>query len=114
MRTWKVQVILPRFKITADFRLEPPLQALGMKLAFSAGADFSGMIKGGGAVGAVVHGAHVDVNERGTVAAAFTFGIQLVSAPRTFHADHPFVFFIRENGTGSLLFAGRLANPLAG
>jgi serpin B len=115
MRDRRVRVILPRFKITAEFQLKPPLQALGMKLAFSGGADFSGMIKAGGVfVDAVVHKAHVDVNERGTEAAAATAVPMTTSAPPTFRADHPFVFFIRENGTGSLLLAGRLANPVAG
>ena len=114
MARWKVKVILPRFKITSELRLEQPLQALGMRRAFSAGADFSGMIKTRvGFVDAAIHKAHVDVNERGTEAAAGTAVSMLTSMPRNFRADHPFVFFIRDKGTGSLLFAGRLANPLA-
>ena len=63
------------------------------------------------------HKAYVEVNEKGTEAAAATGAVAVATsgAPRRelFRADHPFFFVIRENGTGSLLFGGRLANPLA-
>jgi serpin B len=84
MRDRRIQVFLPRFKVTAEFQLQQPLQALGMKRAFSAGADFSGMIKAGGVfVDAVVHKAQVDVNERGTEAAAATAVPTAMSMPGT-------------------------------
>jgi serpin B len=120
MRRTEVVVVLPRFKITAAFNLRTALEALGMIRSFQPQADFSGMFKAERVhVDAVIHKAHVDVNEKGTEAAAATaVAMQLESArrplppPPVFRADHPFVFFIRDNRTGSLLFAGRLTDPL--
>ena len=62
----------------------------------------------------VVHKAFVDVNEAGTEAAASTAVVMEITSvpPRaTFRADHPFVYFIRDNRTGSILFLGRVMNP---
>lgn len=117
MTVHEVDVTLPRFKVTAEFRLREPLTSLGMPLAFSARADFSGITKGVGLqLSEVFHKAYVEVNEKGTEAAAATGAPMTLSFRRgavVFRADHPFFFVIRENGTGSLLFAGRLANPAA-
>jgi serpin B len=116
----EVAVVIPRFKITRQFELGQPLMALGMKLAFSQrDADFSAMVKARRVfVSAVIHQAYVDVNEKGTEATAATAGIFATSSARpptpVFRADHPFFFLIRENRTGSVLFAGRVTNPLAG
>ena len=92
-----------------------------MLLAFSRDrADFSGMVAVQRVyVSAVVHKAYVDVHEKGTEAAAATaVGVMATSMPRprpkaVFRADHPFFFLIRDNRTGSILFVGRLTNPLA-
>jgi serpin B len=65
----------------------------------------------------VIHKAFVDVNEEGTEAAAATaVGVEIGSVPApapkaTFHADHPFLFLIHEDTTGSILFMGRVADP---
>jgi len=65
----------------------------------------------------VIHQAFVDVNEEGTEAAAATAvimslrGLAITRQPAEFRADHPFVFLIRDNRTGSILFLGRLMNP---
>lgn len=117
----EVDVTLPRFKVTAEFQLKDTLTNLGMPLAFSPRtADFSGIATGEPlSLSAVVHKAYVDVNEKGTEAAAATAAIVGTTSfrepePRhVFRADHPFFFVIRDNGTGSLLFAGRLVNPQA-
>jgi serine protease inhibitor len=121
MTTEEVDVTLPRFKVTAEFRLDQALADLGMPLAFSAGqADFSGIAKDVPlSLSAVIHKAYVDVNEKGTEAAAATGAVvrvtsALVRPPRpVFRADHPFFFIIRDSGTGSTLFAGRVVNPQA-
>jgi serine protease inhibitor len=121
MTTQEVDVTLPRFKVTAEFRLDQALADLGMPLAFSAGqADFSGIAKDVPlSLSAVIHKAYVDVNEKGTEAAAATGAVVRVTSavvppPRpVFRADHPFFFIIRDNGTGSTLFAGRVVNPQA-
>jgi serpin B len=120
LRKQEVIVTLPRFKTTREFMLKGPLQALGMKRAFvPGGADFSGMSGTNGKrlfISAVVHKAFVDVNEEGTEAAAATgVVVKLTSAripgPAVFRADHPFVFLIRDNRSGGVLFMGRLTNP---
>lgn len=117
LRTQTVEVFVPRFKMTAEFRLKPTLSSMGMSLAFGDGADFSGMdgtknlfIKD------VIHKAFVDVNEKGTEAAAATGVIVATKskpAPRipVFRADHPFLFVIRDMKTKSIFFMGRLAEP---
>jgi len=84
--------------------------------AFSEKADFSGMDGSKELyIGAALHKAFLVVNEQGTEAAAATAVIMQTKAlafPATvFRADHPFVFLIRENETGSILFIGRLVNP---
>ena len=118
LQTRKVEVFLPRFKMTCQFRLEEPLAAMGMKDAFDPGkADFSGMAgKKDLFISAVVHKAFVEVNEEGTEAAAATgVAISLTSEEvdpnPVFRADHPFLFLIRHNATGAILFMGRLCDP---
>jgi serpin B len=116
LREHEVEVFLPRIKVTAEFQLRPTLSAMGMPAAFEAGADLSGIDGGKGslAISAVVHKAFVDVNEEGTEAAAAT-GITIeptaVRIVPVFRADHPFVFLIRDNRSGSILFLGRLSDP---
>jgi serpin B len=111
-----VDVTLPKFKVTGEFQLKETLEQMGMRDAFVfRKADFSGMATGDKLfLGAVVHKAYVDVNEKGTEAAAATgVVVETRSAPSPFRADHPFLFLIRDNATGSILFLGRLANPQA-
>jgi serine protease inhibitor len=112
----EVQVFFPRFKMTSEFELAKVLSAMGMPDAFSGKADFSGMTGSHDLlISAVVHKAYVDVNEEGTEAAAATgVTMKLTSIgapPAVFRADHPFIFLIRDNQTGSILFLGRVANP---
>jgi serpin B len=114
----EVKLWLPKFKMTEEFQLGSVLSALGMADAFDRmKADFSGMDgKRDLLISAVLHKAFVDVNEQGTEAAAAT-GIVYelkAAAPQetpTFRADHPFVFLIRDNATGAILFLGRVVDP---
>jgi len=115
-RLWEteVEVFLPRFEVTLPFRLDDTLKSMGMIDAFSAKADFSGMAGGPLGIAAVLHKAFVKVDEEGTEAAAATAVVALRAAPvppPAFRADHPFLFLIRENATGSILFLGRVVNP---
>jgi serpin B len=122
LRTQKVDVTLPKFRMTDEFALEDTLMALGMRKAFSpAEADFSGMNDGREPlrIDTVTHKAFVEVNEEGTEAAAATaVGMAALSAPPTIsppipvlRADHPFLFAICDVQTGLLLFLGRVTNP---
>lgn len=120
----KVRVFLPKFKTTAMIELRSTLESMGMTDAFNpARADFSGMTGAAGSseglyVGAVYHKAFVDVKEEGTEAAAAT-GVTMmptsmrvpVKPPPVFRADHPFLFFIRDKGTGTILFMGKIVDP---
>ncbi len=119
LRHQKVHLFLPKFKTTAEFSLAGTLATLGMTDAFSRGADFSGMDgKKDLFISAVVHKAFVEVNEEGTEATAATgVGVVLSAVPvkpppvPVFRADHPFLFLIRDNRTGGILFLGRITDP---
>jgi serpin B len=116
----KVEVFLPKFKATSEFSLGGTLAEMGMPDAFVyLKADFSGMDGTDNLfISEVVHKAYVDVDEQGTEAAAAT-GVVMVAgaiarpmAPiPVFRADHPFLFLIRDNQTGSVLFLGRIMDP---
>jgi len=113
----KVIVFLPRFTISSKFNLGRTLGAMGMRDAFVFGkANFAGMDGRSDwlFIGDVIHQAFVDVNERGTEAAAATVVVGLgggMALPPTFRADHPFLFLIQEKMTGSILFFGRVTDP---
>ncbi len=117
LRKREVIVSIPKFKQTSRFGLANVLASMGMGDAFSpAKADFSGMTGGRELfISAVIHKAYVHVNEEGTEAAAATgVAMKLTSvAPRAvvFRAAHPFLFLIRDNSSGSILFIGRMMNP---
>lgn len=115
----EVQVFLPRFILRYGCELSAALKALGTTDAFDGDvADFSGM---DGRerwlfLSAAIHQAFIDVKEEGTEAAAATGMVFLAAGlpdapPATFLADRPFLFFIRENRAGSILFLGRVVNP---
>jgi serpin B len=113
----KVDVTLPKFKTTREFQLKKALSELGMPLAFTFNADFSGINGGKDSlrIADVIHKAYVDVNEEGTEAAAATgVVIEARSEPPptpVFRADHPFVFLIRDRRSDSILFIGRIVQP---
>ncbi|MHC4060098.1 MAG: serpin family protein [Planctomycetota bacterium] len=116
LRSRKVIVSFPKFKMTSQFGLAGVLRSMGMRDAFSQQADFSGMNGSKDLyISAVIHKAYVDVNEEGTEAAAATgvvVGVTAIPAPQpVFRADHPFLFLIRDNHTGSILFIGRVMAP---
>jgi serpin B len=119
LRSRKVQVFLPKFKMTSQFALKDALSAMGMPTPFTEAADFSKMASSERLmISEVVHKAFVDVNEKGTEAAAATAVLIAPTSalvepeePATFRADHPFVFLLRDNRSGAVLFLGRVSNP---
>jgi serpin B len=107
-------VKLPRFTTSQSLDLVEQLRSLGMKSAFDdQTANFSGMDGSNNLfISDVIHKAFVQVDESGTEAAATSVVIlKTLSAPELFRADHPFIFLIRENGSGSILFMGRIVDP---
>ncbi len=112
----KVKVFLPKFKINTGFELSKTLTSMGMPDAFNEKANFSGMNNTKELyLTSVIHKAFVDVSEKGTEAAAATAVMGMTRGmsppPPTFRADHPFIFLIRHNSSGSILFMGRVVNP---
>ena len=114
-----LQLYLPRFKLQTGYELRGVLEALGLRRAFDpSAADFSGMCTTENlALDKVIHKAFVEVDELGTRAAAVTAGSGFMGGspprPLVFRVDHPFVFLIRDNRTGGILFIGRVVNPAA-
>jgi serpin B len=116
----RVELYLPKFNMEYKRELSGVLAGLGMEDAFSPpSADFSGIESVESLfISKVFHQAFVHVNEEGTEAAAAT-GIAMMHAtfampeppPMVFRADHPFLFLIREDTSGAILFMGRVANP---
>jgi serpin B len=114
-----VNLSLPKYKIESTFDLSSTLAAMGMKDAFNASqADFSGMDgRHDLYISDVMHKDYVSVDEQGTEAAAAT-GVAM-SAAAVFNPastlkitiDHPFLFFIVDSQTGTILFLGRVLNP---
>lgn len=112
-----VNLTMPKFRYDSSFSLRETLAAMGMPSAFSSAADFSGMDGSRNLfIGDVVHKAFVSVDEAGTEAAAATAVIMLTAAPPAPEAvmsiDRPFIFLIRDIGTGAILFVGRVMNPV--
>jgi len=111
-----VELFLPAFTSSSSFEMSSTLSSLGMPDAFTNEADFTGISERHGlSISKIVHKAFVAVDEEGTEAAAATAVAMecVVCCPDTVvvRADHPFVFFIRDEWSGTPLFIGRLARP---
>lgn len=114
----QVALTMPRFEFKSEFGLGATLAAMGMPVAFSGEADFSGMTGNRDLqIAEVLHQAFVSVDESGTEAAAATEVVMRVTAgperPVQVMLDRPFVFLIRDVETDTVLFAGRVVNPAA-
>ena len=112
-------VVLPKFKLKYEKQLNEVLKALGMEPAFDPFlADFSRMHRDALAmqlhISEVKQKAFVEVDEKGTKAAAVTsVSVGVTSAPLGFTADRPFLFAIRERLSGTILFTGLVYDPTA-
>jgi serpin B len=119
MDAYEVDLYIPRFKIEYEINLNDALNQMGMGIALSESADFSGISDMSLCVSEARQKAFIEVNEVGTEAAVVTqIGMGLTAAgpppePEkvTFRADRPFLFAIQENSTGTLLFLGKIGNP---
>ena len=116
LRPTLVDLWLPRWTSRSRLDLGAKLQAAGMRLAFSQAADLSGISNAPLSIDKVLQEAFIEVNETGTEAAAATsVAVRLHSRhgpaeePKIFHADHPFLYLIRDRKTGAVLFLGRVA-----
>ena len=120
---YDLRLFMPRFAIETRVELEAVLAAVGMGLAFEPGrADFTGIHvpeapQDGIHISKVIHQANIDVDEKGTEAAAATaVGMDTGGGPGpldeiTIRFDHPFLFVLRDVDTGAVLFMGRVTDP---
>ena len=116
-----VETYLPKFRMRTALMLSKTLKSMGMSSAFSDNADFSAMSKSEDLkISEVIHQAFVDVDEKGTEAAAATAVVMAPTSaavpneppkPVVFRADHPFLLMIQDNRTGAILFMGRMLIP---
>jgi serpin B len=117
LRPTEVNLWLPRWTFNSRVDLDGPLQAAGMRLVFRENADLSGTSNAAQLyIDKVLQEAFVEVNETGTEAAAATAvdeaelsAFEPTPPPKVFHADHPFLYLIRDQKTGVVLFLGRVA-----
>lgn len=110
---FNVQFSMPKFTFSYEESLKDVLSAMGMQVAFTEMADFTGILPEGGLlITGVKHKTFVEVNEEGTEAAAVTsveVGVTSIGNFITF--NKPFVFAIAEKSTGAILFIGRMMKP---
>jgi serpin B len=112
----RVTLTMPKFEFDSEFSLKDTLAEMGMPIALSSEADFSGMTGNRElSISEVVHKAFVTVDEAGTEAAAATAVIMKLTAvpepPVEVTIAQPFIFLIRDIDTGAILFVGRVMNP---
>lgn len=113
MHSRKVRLLIPKFSADAEVDLEAPLAALGITDMFNQDkADFSHLSTEPVHVSKALQKAKVIVNEDGTKAAAATTAVLLTrSSPPWVSVDRPFLFLIRHNPTGTILFMGQMNQP---
>jgi serpin B len=116
---YEVRAWLPKFKFETKTEISNQLKEMGMTDAFDdRNANFNGISDERLKISAVIHQAFVDVQEKGTEAAAATAvemvfcGLEPDPYPiMEFKADHPFMFFIEDKRTGCILFMGKVESP---
>jgi serpin B len=117
MNKRETDLSFPRFKYSFKDKLKSILSDMGMGIAFTGGADFSNISDIGLMINDVIHQAFIETNEEGTEAAAATIvevGNTSVNPEKLIlNIDHPFIYIIRETSTNSILFMGKVADPLA-
>lgn len=115
MELKRVELEIPKFKLSATINWNRSLKELGMPIAFSTSADFSGITEDEIFISDVIHKATIEVTESGTVASAVTAVVFIEKAVigeiNQFKADNPFLFFIRDDVSKLILFQGKFSDP---
>jgi serine protease inhibitor len=109
----EVQFSMPKFTFSYEESLNDVLSAMGMEVAFTDRADFTGILPEGGLlITKVKHKTFIDVNEEGTEAAAVTsVEVGVTSVGNFISFNRPFLFAIAEKTTATILFIGKIMNP---
>lgn len=121
LQSREMDLTLPKHRFeTPSVSLKETLAAMGISDAFADNADFSGITQQqpGMKISDVLHKAFIDVNEKKTEAAAVSIipvapGAEEPEEPIEMRIDRPFIFFIRDKQTDTILFLGRVMNPVA-
>ena len=111
---WGGDLHMPKFEIEYYIELREVLSAMGMERAFGGGANFSEMFENLYAsvfLNSVKHKTYIRVDELGTEAAAVTVSEYATGVPPQIRIDRPFLFFIRENQSNTIIFMGKIVNP---
>jgi len=115
--TYKLELSMPRFKYEYKRLLNDDLIDLGMGIAFSDWADFSNISDQALQISRVIHQSYIETNEEGTEAAAATI-VEMIrttigTEPSVWKVDidRPFLYFIHETSTGTILFMGKVGDP---
>lgn len=117
-RACEIKLKLPRFKTESHIELNDVLMALGIKSAFDGNADFSSLSNQSLFVSRAFQKTYIEVNEKGTEAAASTDGEMLMTSPGAlpetrvveFYMNRPFLYFLRETSTGTIFFMGKMTH----
>ena len=112
----RADIKLPKFKLQSSLRLNQVLSEMGMSQAFSLEADFAPLSPRSLELSFVVHDAQMNVSEKGTEASAATGGGLTPTAmpappPVTIVFNHPFLFLVRDNSTGTVIFEAQVDDP---
>ncbi|MEN8158390.1 MAG: serpin family protein [Bacteroidota bacterium] len=108
-------IYMPKFEFEYERSLGRELKDMGLEVAFTPRADFSGISDVDVLISEVIHKSYIKVNEEGTEAAAVTavvVGTTSIGPPEFIRLDHPFLFAITENSSKSILFMGRVTEPV--
>ncbi|KAL5722433.1 hypothetical protein ACHQM5_005956 [Ranunculus cassubicifolius] len=123
-RRYGLRRLIPKFKIAFEVQASDILKCVGLELPFSDKAEFTELVQKSDVgrsllVSGVQHKSYIEVNEEGTEAAASTLeSLRAFCSPFkpvkrvNFVANHPFMFVIREEKSGVVLFMGHVVNPL--
>ena len=112
MRKRNTQVSLPKFKVEKSYELMDEINP--KPLALTREADFSGLTSDPQIVSKIIHKVFIELNEKGTEAAAVTaikmvlYSAIIPNEQMAFNADHPFLYFIRDKTNGMILFSGQI------
>ena len=110
----KFTVTMPKFKFEYERSLAEDLKSMGLEVAFTDMADFSGISPVDLLISDVIHKTYIDVNEEGTEAAAVTaivFETTSIGPANGIRLDRPYLFAITENSSKSILFMGKVSEP---
>ncbi|XP_023327450.1 serpin B6 [Eurytemora carolleeae] len=112
-----IKLIMPKFKIEALVQLQDVFKKMGINLAFKRGAEFPNLAKTDGIfISKILHKAFIEVNEEGSTAGAATSALASIfrsggGSTLKILLNRPFMFFIKDEMTGVILFQGVVRNP---